>query len=872
MHVVKGGVAVLALTLGLSVFIPSKTAFAACSAPGGKEGEIFYNATQKIFQYCNDTNWVPMNAPGSGAGGCSTPTLAEGKIVYNATQRLMQGCAGNVHRAFGPAGGTNPWKQISLGAFHGCAIKQDNRLYCFGTASNGQTGVGPLPGTVPLPREVDGGGSWKMVSGGWISTCGIKSDDTLWCWGSDNSGQLGNGATTDDQFSPVAISGGGSWKYISVGGSSGGANSSHACGIKSDDSLWCWGGDSQGQLGNGAVAGQQNAPYAVPGGASWKAVSAGSLHTCGIQADDSLWCWGANLSGQLGNGNTTAQNAPVQISAGTFWSRISAGGSHTCGILTSGTANCWGRDTSGQVGNNAAFTASLTSPTALSGGGTWLSISASLTDTSCGMRNDYSIQCWGLNTSGQIGDNTVVNKGVPTALSGGGSWSAISTGTLSTCGLRSDGEMRCWGNKNSLPVNFPSLYAFAPMEIAGDYDWKMISSSDLHSCGIQADSTLWCWGTDTNGQLGNGAADSTFKYAPVSVSGGGSWIYVDVGGRSSCGIKSDNTLWCWGDDTNAQLGNGATTGNIHLPAQISGGGSWKTISLSESHACGIKSDDTLWCWGDDTSGQLGNGATSSVQNAPVQIAAGTFWKDVTTARRFFSPFVNSSMTCGIQTDNTLWCWGNDAYGQLGTAASQSEDTPASVTGGGSWQKTRASVSAACGLQGNGTLWCWGNSTAGIVSTTPVEFTPGQTWRDFDIGPASVCATTLSGILHCAGLNTAGVLGIGSNVTSASMTPVAGPDAWSNVSVQNISSDLVVTVGLTIRFSCGVLSTGKGMCWGAKSHAGIDLDPTLSATNLPAPVANTACSDPVADNGALRYNSTHKKLQYCVSPSWVQIGL
>ena len=272
-------------------------AYAACTSPAGAAGEVVYNVDAKIFQYCNDSAWIEMNwSPGSGSGGCNllSGNFAEGRLIYHGDHRVMTGCAGNVQRVFGPVGGKFGWKQISAGSSH---------------------------------------------------ACGIKSDGTLWCWGSNSSGQLGDNTTTQ-RLVPTAISGGGAWKQVAAG-----VNSSHSCGIKSDDTLWCWGSNNQGQLGDNSTT-QRLIPTAINGGGSWKQVAAGNSHTCAIKSDDSLHCWGFNNNGRLGDNSTTQRLIPTAISGGGVWSSTAMGSqaSHSCAISNNKSVlYCWGNNSNGQI-------------------------------------------------------------------------------------------------------------------------------------------------------------------------------------------------------------------------------------------------------------------------------------------------------------------------------------------------------------------------------------------------------------------------------------------------------------------------------------------------------------------------------------------
>lgn len=354
----------------LTITLQASGAWAACSSPAGKAGDIIYNETEHVFQYCNDTDWIGMNKPGSGSGGCANPAVLEGQMSYNVDHRVLQGCAGNVHVAMGPVGGNgdqNGWIQITTGFNHTCGIRADGTGWCWGQGAGGALGYGGTD-SKNTPTIITGNDTWKKLAGGNYHTCGIKSDDTLWCWGQDSAGALGNGAGIDSNI-PVAVTGGGTWKDVSAG-------RDFTCGIKSDDTLWCWGSDSFGKLGNGAVAGNQPDPYAISGGGSWKQVSINYSHACAIKTDDTAWCWGLDSDGELGNGAETSSTSPIAVTGGHTWKQIATGYNHTCAIKSDDTMWCWGSDYYGSVGTGGGDAdPDQQSPVTVSGGGTWTSVS-----------------------------------------------------------------------------------------------------------------------------------------------------------------------------------------------------------------------------------------------------------------------------------------------------------------------------------------------------------------------------------------------------------------------------------------------------------------------------------------------------------------
>ncbi len=409
--------------------------------------------------------------------------------------------------------------------------------------------------------------TWTSVALGDGHTCGIKSDSTLWCWGKNTNGQVGDG-TTVDKNTPTEVSGGGAWTSVAV------SPYYSVCGIKSDSSLWCWGKNNFGQLGDGTTA-DKNVPTVVTG--TWKSISITGEHSCGIKSDNTLWCWGNNQYGRLGDGTATNRSSPVNISVGLTWEKVYAAGYNTCGIRSGGTLVCWGDGPYSENGNNVY--ADQYSPVGVNGGGTWKDVSLTGGHV-CAIKSDDTVWCWGDDGYGQVGNNAALaGQPIPTAISTGGAWSQIQTfwgwwTSLSgsnaegshSCALKSDGTIWCWGRNNygQLGNNTTSNKAI-PTTLNGGGTWSKMSTMSTHACGIKSDSTLWCWGKNAAGEVGD--ATTVTKTVPTAI-GTDSWTSVVVGpANHTCAIQSDNSLWCWGENTNGQVGDG-TTANKTSPVKI----------------------------------------------------------------------------------------------------------------------------------------------------------------------------------------------------------------------------------------------------------------------------------------------------------------
>ena len=321
------------------------------------------------------------------------------------------------------AGGTT-WKQVACGKFATLAIKTDGTLWGWG--SNGgfeqKLGINDTGDRSTPVTTFAGGNNWKQVSTSIRSrTVGaIKTDGTLWMWGNNEGGAVGS--PNPGALTPVTtFAGGTNWKQISVGGE----NDAHVAAIKTDGSLWIWGNNSNGQLGMSIGGGNRNTPVTTfAGGNNWKQVYCGEYHTTAIKTDGSLWVWGRNDSGHLGTFDTTQRNTPVTTFAGgNDWKQVSAGRNHTMAIKTDGTL--WGWGASGYaVGNNNTSNPN-TPVTTFAGGNNWKSVSAGNNITGA-IKTDGSLWVWGTGFT-PLGIASFGNTKTPiTTFAGGNNWKQIS--------------------------------------------------------------------------------------------------------------------------------------------------------------------------------------------------------------------------------------------------------------------------------------------------------------------------------------------------------------------------------------------------------------------------------------------------------------
>ena len=349
----------------------------------------------------------------------------------------------------------NRFETIAAGVYYSCGLNNDGAAYCWGSNSQGKLGDGTTDSRA-APTMVEGGITFASLSTGQDHTCGLTAAGTAYCWGDNNSGQLGNGTTTDSA-APVLVSGGLTFTSISVGGS-------HTGGVTASGNGYCWGANGYGQIGSTAAVIHQVTPIEISGGYSFSSVQAGGYHSCGLTTGGAALCWGSNLAGQLGDGTTTDSDTPVTVSGGIVFTDVWASlYRHSCGLTAAGVAYCWGWNDNGELGDGTTTSRSV--PTAVSGGYTFTSISPG-SDHSCGLMAGGVAYCWGRNAYGQIGDGTTQYRFVPTPVSGGLNFASLNAGGYHTCGLTAAGVAYCWGSNDEWECGAQGSNLYVPTAVS----------------------------------------------------------------------------------------------------------------------------------------------------------------------------------------------------------------------------------------------------------------------------------------------------------------------------------------------------------------------------------------------------------------------
>jgi alpha-tubulin suppressor-like RCC1 family protein len=752
---------------------------------------------------------------------------------------------------------------------HSCMIRS-GKAYCWGDNAFGELGNGSTASSnVPVAAWTGGvlsGVTLTQITTANSFTCALASTGAAYCWGAGSSGQLGNGGTAASSV-PVAVTTSGALSGKTLTQITAGTN--FVCALASTGAAYCWGQNTNGQLGNGTTA-ASSAPGAVTtsgtplAGVTLTQITAGSGFTCALGSTGAAYCWGQNTNGQLGNGTiTTPQTTATAVTtsgtplSGVTLTQISAGTVYTgslaaaCALASTGTAYCWGAGGSGQLGNTTTTTTQDTAVAVTATGalaGVTLTGITVGTSFACALGSAGAVYCWGLGTSGQLGDNTTTtsNAPVPVSIAGvlsGVNLTQISSGQLATCAEGSTGAFYCWGGNGSGQAGNPAMAHNFSVPVAVTSEATMVSAGNTHACLLR-NGKAYCWGDNTVGELGNSTTTTTPQSTPVAVSQGAmptgtTLTQISAGTAWTCALASTGSAYCWGNNNSGgitALGNGLISASDVPVAVTMSGLIFTQISVGASFACALTSAGAAYCWGNNMQGMLGNGGTAFA-TTPTAVSQGA----MPTGTTLTQIEAGQNFTCAQASTGAAYCWGSDSNGQLGNGTTTTaQTTPVAVSQGAMPTGTTltglgAGTADTCAVGSSGTAYCWGLNTNGQLgnnsttqSTTAVAVTATSTAIPLNQntdGTSFACALDVTGTAYCWGLNTSGQLG--NNSTTQSLVPTA-------VTTSGVLSGATLAqVSAGSNFTCTEDTTGAFYCWGGNANGqlgnGTTTTPQTTAT-------------------------------------------
>ncbi|HVT39358.1 MAG TPA: hypothetical protein VHE78_09955 [Gemmatimonadaceae bacterium] len=609
-----------------------------------------------------------------------------------------------------PVAGTLRFKAIAAGTGYFCALTSAGSAYCWGQNSSGGLGDGTTTARL-VPTPVGGALRFSSLALGMSHACGLTTAGAAYCWGDNIAGDVGDGTTTL-RLSPVAVMGG--LTFISLA-----AGQYHSCGLTSAGATYCWGLNDSGELGDGTKTAHVT-PTGVAGGHIFTRIAAakngnGEGTTCGIAADGTLYCWGSNQVGQLGDGTLTDRLVPTAAAGGRRFTTIDLDNAGGCALTAPGTPYCWGRSLL-----SASMSWNRSVPTAVTGLRGVTAMSAALNHT-CAVRAGGAAECWGDNTNNVLGGATsITQSSVPQPVAGGIAFSAISTGTANTCGLATSGTVYCWGSRFDSDGTTIAI-SINPSPIQGGLSFVAIGVGSAsvklpgQVCGATAGNAAFCMGLNNVGQVGD--ATTITRVAPVAVTGNQTFTVLSAGGSNTCGLTPTGAAFCWGRNNLGELGSGGVSVFEPSPVPVTGGLSFAALAVGMFHSCALTATGAAYCWGSNSSGQLGNGAMSRTPNpSPIAVRGGLTFSKIA---------AGAAHTCGLTPSGVGYCWGSNAFGGLGDGTQTSRAGPVAIAGGLVFAGITAGTEHSCAWTQAGAAYCWGNNATGQVGdgTSTYSLTP-----------------------------------------------------------------------------------------------------------------------------------------------------
>jgi alpha-tubulin suppressor-like RCC1 family protein len=742
--------------------------------------------------------------------------LGDGMPLYRTRPHQVMNAAGAGPLAnvvmLTAGGGTSYYSQIEASG-HSLALTGDGTVWAWGMNEHGQLGNGTIiPSGRPVPVAGVGGtgtlGGITQIAAGQVHNLALRNDGMVVAWGSNVSHQLGELGSASEHCTGTTWAGKCRRRPIVVGGLDGiiaiATGHDHSLALKGDGTVWAWGNGFEGQLGDGATR-LRETPMMVKGLAGVGtlsgivAITAGGNHNLALRGDGTVWAWGENGNGRLGDGTQERRLTPVQVKGAggvgalTGVTAIVAGESHSLALTGDGTIWAWGGNVAGQVGDGS--TESRAWPVPVRGLGGIRRIAAGGSH-SLALGGDGTAWAWGANWHGQLGDGTITGRPIPVAVGGLSDVSRLEAGDAHSLALRGDGTVWSWGLNDYGQLGdgrSRQRAESAPVALAAGV--AAIQADFHHALALRLDGTVQSWGANYRDQLGRETRQITSQ--PETVGGLAGVVAVDPGDHHSLALTGDGTVWAWGWNRYGQLGDGTTSGGDCAcritPTRVVGLTDVVAIGGGTYHSLALKRDGTVWAWGRNVAGQLGDGSTTD-RPTPVRVML----TDALPLTGVVAIAAGEGHNLALIGDGTVWAWGWNDYGQTGDNASnvhRIRNWPVQVTGAGGAGVLTGITTIAAGerhslaLRDDGTVWTWGWSRYGQLGdgTTgnhachtydrcrgaPVRVTGLGNVRAVAGGGKHSLAVTTDGRVWAWGANDMGQLGLPEEADRLAPAPMPG---------------------------------------------------------------------------------------------------
>jgi alpha-tubulin suppressor-like RCC1 family protein len=602
---------------------------------------------------------------------------------------------------------TSGVSQIAVGGFHTCALLSSGGIQCWGANWHGQLGDGSTHER-HTPVDVIGlEGNVLSIAAGKFHTCALTNEGGIKCWGYNRHGEQGNGAT-EDRLIPGDVIG------LTGGAAALAPGALHTCALKANGSVVCWGDNMEGQIGDGTTT-QRLTPVNVLGlNGGVGALKSGAFHSCALLNSGEVKCWGDNWAGQVGDGTTFDRAMPQLIGSLTgLVATVDGGDSHTCAVVLGGEILCWGSNGYGQIGVNTS--ALRLAPVSVQGLSEEIDAITGGGLHTCVLTSAGGVKCWGNNKYGQLGDGSTYDRLTPVDVTGLSSGvTSISTGGFHSCAAMSGGGVKCWGeNTWGYLGDGTMIQREVPVDVVGlDEEVIDLALGLKHSCALTNVGSVKCWGSNFNGRLGDGT--NAHNPMPVNVVGLGlGVVQIEAGAEHTCAVMNTGGVNCWGNNFNRQLGDG-TQSDRWTPVNVVGLASGVIdVAGGTYHTCALTDQTNVLCWGGNFSGQVGDGSVI-VRTIPVDVSGLPLGVIDIAAGGFHS--------CALFGNNVTMCWGDNWTGQLGDGTTIIRLTPVNVLPlSGEVGAIAAGSQHTCVLPSGAPPVCWGMNVFGQISDGTIPY-------------------------------------------------------------------------------------------------------------------------------------------------------